>query len=166
MWLKMGIIAFLVGLFWAFYDHYGWRQRLLRFGGWLCDLPDLNGRWEGTVDRVGENDPHTFVLEVRQTFLRIQLYAYSKNSRGSSITAQFVTDHVRGRFRLISTWTCTTKNRTEPEKMDEFLGTSIYDIVEDGAERYLEDFYFTRRDPQTKGKTRLKFAGTTLHNSV
>ncbi|MBK9304694.1 MAG: hypothetical protein IPM94_12645 [bacterium] len=121
---------------------------------------------EGTVERLGENEPHFFVLEIRQTFLRTQLHAYSNNSRGSSIIAQFVTDHLHGRYSLISTWQCRTINRTNPNEMDEFMGTSIYEIVESGDDRYLEDYYFTRRNPQTKGKTRLKFVGRNLRNGV
>lgn len=166
MFLKLGLIVALVGGFWLYFDKWGWRQRVFRLGGWLCDIPDLNGRWEGTVDRVGENDPHLFVQEIRQTFSRIQLYAYSKNSRGQSIVSHFVCDHLKGRYSLVSTWQCRTKNRTDPNGTDEFYGTSIYEIAERDDGRYLEDFYFTRREPQTKGKTILKFAGRKLKNGV
>jgi hypothetical protein len=166
MLLKIGSIIALVGLFWIYFEKYGWRKKLFRLGGWLTDMPDLNGRWEGTVDRLGENDPHVFVLEIRQTYLRTQLHAYTKNSRGSSITTQFVTDHVHGRYSLISTWQCRTKNRSNPNEIDEFLGTSIYEIIQSGEDRYLEDYYFTRRKPQTKGKTRLKFVGKEFRDGV
>jgi len=166
MLLKVGVMITPVGLFWVYFEKHGWRQRAFRIGGWLTDIPDLNGRWEGTVNRLGENDPHTFVLEIRQTYLHTQLHTYSKNSRGSSITTQFVTDRVHGRYSLISTWHCRTKNRADPDEMDEFVGTSIYEIVESNDDRILEDYYFTRRHPQTKGKTLLRLAGKALRDGV
>ncbi|MDQ1240205.1 MAG: hypothetical protein QG577_2391 [Thermodesulfobacteriota bacterium] len=166
MLLKVGMIITCVGLFWVYFDKWGWKQKWVRLGGWLTDIPNLNGRWVGTVDRMGENDPHEFVVEIRQTYLRTQLHTYSKNSRGSSITAQFITDPLHGRYRLISTWECHTKNRIDQSVIDEFIGTSVYSIIEKENERVLEDYYFTRRHPQTTGITQLKYMGKKLQNGV
>lgn len=77
-----------------------------------------------------------------------------------------MTDHLHGQYSLISTWECRTESVVSPSKMDEFCGTSIYRIMEPGDECYLEDYYFTRRDPQTKGKTRLKFVGRNLKGGI
>lgn len=49
--LRAGVIVGSIGLFWLYFERIGWRQRPFRLGGWLCDYPDLNGRWEGTVER-------------------------------------------------------------------------------------------------------------------
>lgn len=166
MLLKCGLMTTCVGLFWVYFDKWGWKERIVRLGGWLTDIPDISGRWEGTVDRLGENAPHPFVIEIRQTFLRVQLHSYSGNSRGKSITTQFVTDPLHARYSLISTWECRTKNRKDPDQLDEFIGTSVYEIIETEGERYLEDYYFTRRNPQTKGRTKLKYAGKQLRNGV
>lgn len=163
---KLGLIISMVGFYWIFFEKWGWKFQIFRLWGWLCDIPDLNGRWEGIVDRIGEDDPHTFAVEIRQTFTKIQLHTFSKNSTGYSICGQFVTDHVQGRYSLISTWHCRTRSRSVKGDFDEFNGTSIFDIFEKEDGRYLEDFYFTRRAVQTKGITKLKFVGEKLKNGI
>ncbi len=160
--LKLGIIITLVGFYWYFFEMWGWKLKFFRLGRWLSDIPDLNGRWEGTLDRQGEHKPHQLVIEIQQTLTKIQVHSYSKNSRGHSIATQFVTDQVGGKYNLIVTWTCRTKNTTNLDEFEEFHGTSIYDIVNGDDGLYLEDDYFTRRTPQTAGRSRLYFVSKEL----
>lgn len=165
MLLKLGIILTLVGCYWGFFEKWGWKCNMFRIWGWLCDIPDLNGRWEGTLDRLTEDNPHQFVIEIQQTLSKIQIHSYSKNSLGHSIVAQFVTDQVGGKYNLITTWTCRTRNTTNSNEFEEFHGTSIYEIVHSDDGLILEDYYFTRRNPQTKGQTRLKLSSKKLKYS-
>jgi hypothetical protein len=157
--LRAGAIATVVGAFWLYFERIGWRQRAFRLWGWLCDYPDLNGRWVGTVDRQGEGSPHAFVMEIRQTYLRITVNTFSANSRGTSLTAALITDELRDNFRLIETWTCRTKKPGGLDAYEDFTGTSVIDISSSGADRFLDDHYFTRRHPQTQGNLKLTYAG-------
>lgn len=64
--LKTGFFVLLVGLFWIFFDRCGWKLKIagVRIARPLCNWPDLNGRWEGVLNRYGENTPHKFVIEI------------------------------------------------------------------------------------------------------
>jgi hypothetical protein len=65
-----------------------WRLPLGRLGGMLCDMPDLNGRWEGTIDRKDSRGPHPHVIEIRQTLTSLHVRNFgdgSESRAGASI---------------------------------------------------------------------------------
>lgn len=171
MFLKVGFVVFSVCLFWIFFDKKFWRWGWLRRIAYFNLPPDLNGRWKGTLQRDGESGPHQFVLEIVQTYSHIQIHTFSSNSHSQSLTASFLTDEGRASYQVIFTWLCTTKQwkvaRTTPASQD-FYGTSIVDISlsKDGPseQRILRDTYFTRRQPQTRGTTELKWQGQRVYN--
>src|SRR5689334_5821176 len=101
---RSGGLLTVIGVFWAFYNKWGWRFRLLRLGGWLCAVPDLNGRWEGTVCRHKDDRPHRFVLEITQTFSALSYQTFSEHSRGESLVAAVCTDQTGTVFSVISLW--------------------------------------------------------------
>jgi len=160
---RVGSISSIVAAFWYYFNRWGWKNRYFRMFGWLCDYPDLNGRWEGTVNRLGENDPHLFVMEIYQTFFEIHVSTFTKNSEGSSIVANLMTDKLRSNFKLIMTWKCRTR-RLGGDGKEEFTGTSIIKLSESGGTRYLDDEYYTRRNPQTQGELHLNFIGNECYN--
>lgn len=103
-------------------------------------------------------------MEIKQTYVRLRATTFSENSRGSSITAALVTDDFRDTFRLIVTWISRTRRLAEQEGYEEFYGTSVIDLSKDGATRYMDDHYFTRRNPQTQGRLRLEWTSAVRLN--
>ncbi|WP_461630859.1 Cap15 family cyclic dinucleotide receptor domain-containing protein [Labilibaculum euxinus] len=164
--LKAGLIMSIVGLYWVFFDKIGWKYDFFRFWGWLTEIPNLNGRFEGFVDRIDENNPHTFVIEIKQTFTSIVVYTYSKNSKGHSITAKFATDELSAKFYFFLNWQCRTKSLKKENEKDDFFGTSIIEVIRDKGIYKLSDEYYTRRNPPTKGVTELEWVGKKLKNEL
>lgn len=161
---KSGIILTLLGLFWGFYIKVGWRWKPLRLWGWLSNVPDLAGRWEGTVCRHKNDTPHSFVIEISQTFNSISYRSFSSHSRGESITASIFSDETGQVFQIVSTWRCTTRKREDPTSEDTFHGTSIWNISFESGKKVIEDSYFTGREPQTKGVLYLEWKSRQLRN--
>jgi len=161
---RSGLIITLVGLFWLYFDKIGWRQSFFRVGGWLCNTPNLNGRWEGKVDRASENTPHGFVVEIRQTFSKLKMHTYSANSKGNSIACRFVTDETEEKYILVVAWKCRTRCFDDQDNYEEFYGTSIIEYSVQGKTRKLEDHYFTDRNPQTRGNIDVAWVGNKLHD--
>lgn len=164
--LKVGAISSAVGAFWILYDRYLWKIKTFRLFGWLCSTPDLNGRWEGVIDRSGENNPHQFVIEIKQTYSKLKYYVYTKNGKGESISTKFIKDEVEGKYKLVSAWKSKTKNLSNPSEYDEFHGMSIMDYCHFDGERYLEDIYFTNRTPRTSGETKVKFVNKSIKGAL
>ena len=169
MFLKVGVVTFIVSMFWLVFDRWGWRWRFVRRLGYFHYPPDLNGRWEGSLQRVGEPEPHAFVCEILQTYSHIKVNAYSRNSRSRSISAVLFRDEIGSAHMLIYTWICTTKHSPSPGTTMDFHGTSIVGLAtnEDSQSKHrrLQDSYFTNRNPQTRGTNELHWKGHKLYNS-
>ncbi len=160
--LKVGAISSVVGAFWILYDKYLWKIGFFRLFGWLCSTPNLNGRWEGIIDRAGEDNPHAFVVEIKQTYSKLKYYVYTKNGKGESVSTKFIKDEVEGKYKLVSAWKSKTRNMENKHEYDEFHGLSIMDYSEFEGGKYLEDIYFTNRAPRTSGETKVKYIGSDL----
>ncbi len=154
--LNIGFATSVVGLFWFLFDQFFWRTRIFQKLG-ISELPDLNGVWVGEIDRLGENKPHRFELRVFQTYSKISIQTNSGNSKGNSICAMFLTDETRRNFDIVNYWSSRTKSRDpNTDHHEEFKGLSLIDIRLRNQEIYLEDYYFTDRNPPSKGKVMLK----------
>lgn len=159
---RVGLVNTLVSAFWWLFDTRLWRIPSLRKFEFLNIPPDLNGRWVGTLKREGSSEaPHPFVMEIFQTYSRVAVITYSSQSKSLSISAQFVSDESRTVFQLIHSWQAETRRMDDPEKSDEFYGTSIIEIENPrsatAAEKTLRDHYFTRRIPHTRGRIEAKW---------
>lgn len=157
--LKVGLMTTVIGLIWFVYDKYLWKIPFFRVMDWLCSTPNLNGRWEGTVDRDGENSPHPFVMEISQTMTKLKFYTYTRRSKGESIAVRIVKDELGEKYKLVAYWRTRAANREDGSRFDEFNGVSVMDISLGDNERRISDFYFTDRTPHTRGKTELKWVG-------
>ena len=81
----VGAYTLLFGLF----NKYLWKWpifRLLR----IVDYPDLNGRWQGFLISSFDNKKRKVFLEIRQTFLEINVDMYSSQSQSTSLIADFI----------------------------------------------------------------------------
>ncbi len=158
-----GLLA-TIGIFWAFYNKWGWRFRLLRLGGWLCSVPDLNGRWEGTVCRHKDDKPHRFVMEITQTFSTLSYQTFSEHSRGESLVAAICVDQTGTVFSVVSLWRTNTRRLDDRTVEDTFEGASFWRLSLAANSKRIEDVYFTRREPPTKGRVELTWTSGSRMN--
>lgn len=75
------VISFLILLPLFYIERIGWRQKVFRFGTNLKHIPDLRGRWEGTIDRHDERGPHPFCIEIHQTDENQCNFIFNKRER-------------------------------------------------------------------------------------
>lgn len=149
---RAGAAFTVLGLFWTAYDRIGWRLRALRLGGWLSPAPDLNGRWEGTLRRHGE-DPsisHPFTVVVKQSYTKFSYRTDSPDSSGHSETAVIrrVDDHT---YEVISSWLTRADALEGEAPRQPFRGCSHWTVHMDEDPPRIEDEYFTERHPPTRG---------------
>lgn len=155
-------LATIASAIWWLIDNHLWRRswarRFLKI-----DTPDLRGRWEGTIDRHGENNPHDFIMEISQSFSALSVRTYSAKSKGSSIVTKLTKDGDDPDYYLYVIWRTSAQNRDDPAAYDDFLGCSKITIgTGPTGERILEDDYFTGRQPQTKGNLQLRWKSPDL----
>jgi hypothetical protein len=148
---KTGVLLTLIGSYWTFFNKIGWKNRFFSLWGWLSSAPDLNGRWEGTICRNRNDEPHPFVIEISQTYSSLTYRTFSLHSRGESIVAQLFVNEEGTVFSLAATWRTTTRRVDDPSAEDSFEGASIWHLSLDSYTKIIEDHYYTRREPQTKG---------------
>jgi hypothetical protein len=151
---KIGILLSLNFICWRLFNRRIWRIPFIR--KYLFDnIPDINGRWEGQIDREGEDGVHSFVLEIKQTLLDIYANGYTSSGGGPSMSIHLCTDSDNSSFFLIYNWICETKNKINNVQSGMFWGTSILKILPDNT---IEGEYFTGRKPyQTRGVTTVNF---------
>lgn len=151
----LGVVPTVIAIFWICFDKFMWRWRILQLFG-VSDLPNLNGRWCGSVHRLGEEGEREFTMIIEQTYTNIYLKTFTKNSRSSSCAATFLIDDTGRNFELLNYWICKTKKRgVKGELMEDFKGFSHIDIKTSGGRVHLEDYYFTDRNPPTRGRITL-----------
>lgn len=161
---KSGSIFTAIGFFWMYFNRRGWKQGLFRYAGWLSSVPDLSGRWEGIVCRHKDDEPHPFVLEITQTFSNISYRTFSRSSKGESITASIFTDENESVYTVYSIWRTSTRKTVDLTEEDYFYGASMWNVSFEGEKKFIEDSYFTGREPQTKGSLRLEWKSNHLLN--
>lgn len=161
---KAGFIIASIGMFWFAYDRWLWRKRL--FSGWFRKIPDLNGRWEGTVCRLKNGTPHFFALEVTQTFTTLTFKTFTDQSKGESIAAIFLQDEHGAVDEVLAYWRTTTRRLDDPSAEDTFEGISRWALSLQENQKRIEDYYFTRREPPTRGVCNLTWVCRERRNCV
>jgi len=172
--VKTGVAFTIASAFWYAYTRWLWRVRGFRMFGWLSPAPDLNGRWEGTVQRTRSDSPHEFVVEVVQSYTSLRFRTFSKDSTGQSIAVAVSKDDEANIFGVVAAWQTTTKKLTKSgapsakEREQTFRGTSHWRIeyIDNpgfkGDQLRIRDKYFTDRD--TSGEVVVTRVGRKLKN--
>jgi hypothetical protein len=164
--LHYGLIILPITLLWWLMEKIGWHWRWVqKIRSSLNFPPDFRGRWEGTLNREGEDNPHRFVLEIRQTLSKIWINTYS--SRGTSISyiVEIATDDSEENFTLCSFWqsdSAEISHRNIPKSI--FYGHSALQLFENETPKKLCGTYFTNREPQTKGRIEVDWISFELKN--
>lgn len=142
-------------IFWLLFIKWLWKLKL--FYPWLVQVPNLSGKWEGTIKsnwRDGAQDPIPMKITIEQTFLNIQVKIKTKESRSFSLSASFNIDKDRGQQQLFYSYLNTPKpgvrERSEIHYGSVLLSFEGFDVDEMDGE------YWTSRE--TTGELHLKRA--------
>jgi len=140
-------------IFWLAFIKWLWKLKL--FYPWLVQVPNLSGKWEGTIKSNwanGMKDPIPMEIAIDQTFLNIQVRIKTYESRSFSLGASFNIDKDRGQQQLFYSYLNTPKpgvrDRSEIHYGSAMLVFDGYDVGE------MEGEYWTSRE--TTGEMHLK----------
>lgn len=130
--------------FWVLFIKYFWRYKL--FYPWLVQVPNLSGKWEGTLRSSWGNSARNAIpieVTIEQTFLSIQVRFRTEESRNYSMGASFNVDKDRGQQELFYSYLNTPKiglrERSEIHYGTALLSCDGFDVNE------MEGEYWTSR---------------------
>lgn len=129
---------------------FGWKCKI--FKGWLVVIPNLSGKWTGTMYSNYGTPPLEIPaeVEIKQTFFHTVVKLKTGESKSNSLVASFDIDKDKGVALLIYSYYNIPK-ATVQDRSEIHYGTTILDISEDETE--LNGFYWTNRE--TKGDMKL-----------
>jgi len=96
VWLETPSVVGVLVFLYAIFDSYLWHSRLFRLLG-IVEIPDLRGRWDGTVTSSWNNKTSPAVLEITQSSSSIIVAMYTLQSESVSQTAEFEVRRADGR---------------------------------------------------------------------
>ena len=160
-------IATTVSLGWYFFDRYIWKWHPFKAA---IGRPNLNGRWVGTLDRDGEESPHRFVLEIRQTCSTLACCTYTDSGNSNSYMAELLTENGQAPHTLVFNWFGGTIGVAKGSKTQagQFYGTTKLRLVvpQAGSPQLTGVYYTDRRPRQTRGTLELEWMSHELKDSI
>ncbi|WP_419776789.1 hypothetical protein [Malaciobacter marinus] len=140
-------------LLWVIFIKWAWKLKI--FYPWLVQVPDLSGKWEGTLKSNWDGTPQEAIkteVAISQSFLHIQVIIKTGESRSYSIGTSFDIDEERGYQQLFYSYLNTPKasvrNRSEIHYGTTLLNFEGFNV------NTLEGEYWTSR--KTTGEIELK----------
>lgn len=123
--------------------NFAWRWSI--FKGWLVPFPNLSGQWEGILKSTHKKAAAEIPikLEIKQTFMHVQIKFYSDESKSNSIVASFNIDKDRDILQLCYSYQNNPK-ATLQKKSPIHYGSVLLDIKERGQQ--MEGQYWTSRN--------------------
>lgn len=85
-WFDAPSVLGFYGVFYFAFDRALWKLRLLRTLG-LVEVPNLNGKWQGTLMPSGAKREREVTLEIQQTWSAISIRLRTKHSASKSMIA-------------------------------------------------------------------------------
>jgi len=147
-WLDAPAVMGFYGLFYAIFDRFLWRMRIVRKIG-LVKLPDLNGTWKGYV--VSSFNQHgtkyNANIEIHQSWTRIGIILKTETSNSQSQIATILTENPNSTV-------LSYEYRNEPKPnaittMHAHRGTARLTLKRES--QVFEGEYYTGRDRQHFG---------------
>ncbi|WP_135604192.1 hypothetical protein [Methanococcoides sp. NM1] len=149
----IGPSAIVIGIL-ALYDKHLWKLPVMN---WMNTTPNLNGTYEGKIiyHYNGQNGTKACKLQIKQTCSMIKVKTiFSKNGENdtqSVSTESFIKTDEAGDQHLYFYYqnrgSCQNGDTLGPHD-----GINVLEIQQNGEEIKLEGYYFTNRNPQTKGR--------------
>lgn len=141
------------------YDRWLWKLPVF---SWLVNVPNLNGKYRGSVEYHwdGKNQKKECTLEIRQTASHIKVDGeFSKkneNDTTSESKLAFFTMDNTGAHKLYIYYQ-NEGSGVAGDTLNQHEGFEVLRVKEeDNRNITLTGYYFTNRDPQTKGRINLK----------
>ncbi len=138
---------------WTMFIKWFWKWKI--FYPWLVQIPNLSGKWEGTL-KSNWNDcklePIPIEMTITQSFLHIQIKIKTGESRSHSIGSSFDIDEERGHQQLFYSYVNTPKAGVRGRSAIHY-GTSLLNFEGFNVDT-LEGEYWTSRE--TTGELELK----------
>ncbi len=152
--LHYGYIIAPVSILWFLLDHYLWHTRLFQSIRKSLNIPpDLQGRWEGTLENADGSEPQKFVIEVKQTLTMLRVHSFSSIGHSTSILTEVAADSHEDHFMLGYLW--QGEMNTSMKDMHQginFYGYTMLYLHEKESPKVLKGTYFTNLQPsQTRG---------------
>lgn len=149
----VGVLVLLYALF----DSHLWHWRVFHWLG-VVEIPDLRGRWWGTITSSYNTVTTPAALEITQTSSSIVVAVYTGDSESLSQTAEFEVRKADGRPVLRYFF----ENRPDARAaagMERHEGTAELVYFEDRQprQRQLQGSYYTGRSRQTFGRMEFNF---------
>ena len=121
--LHYGAVTVPLSFILYYFKKLGWRSNFWKWAAKIIHFPpDLRGRWEGKLDRIGENNPHDFVIEIKQTMTELKVCTYSESGMSESLI-----DTIKG-FTMLKL------------------------IIHNQEKKLVGEYFTNRKPTQTKGK--------------
>lgn len=126
-----------------------WKLKI--FQKWLVLIPNLNGKWEGTIDSTAI-DPWKLEdckniktkLIIKQTLFSISCYMKTDQMSSRSLSADFIIDEKNQKQQLIYTYQSIPKQTVQYWSPIHF-GTVLYDLDDPYQVNALDGNYWTGR---------------------
>ena len=147
------LVATLLG----FYDKWLWKFPVLNL---LVRIPNLNGEYEGTVEYHwdGENQNKRCNLQIQQTasFIKIKCFfeREGENETSSESKKTFFDTDEMGNYSLYFYYG-NKGSCKDGDTLDQHEGMTILEVTKKDKDIKLEGYYFTNRNPQTKGRIKV-----------
>ena len=146
-----------------FFCNVAWKWSLFR--KWLVLVPDLNGKWTGTLisdwvnpDTNNKLPPIDWTLTIKQSLFRISCVLKTGESSSCSITSTFMIDPDNQVCRLVYTYQ-NDPAQTIQDRSRIHYGTAMLDVKEEDRSVVLDGSYFTGRNTSGQMNFKLKEIG-------
>lgn len=143
----------LITLTLLFINRIGWKWQIFK---WLIDVPNLNGRYEGTLVSSYKGERKDCVLEIKQTASHIHIFAYfgdlrtdEKTSKSISVSEQIVQEK-NGLYKVF--YIFSNESDTLQIQLNNHEGTSKLSYYPD-VKRLEGDYYNQRGNTGTLNLT-------------
>ena len=144
----------IVLLLFSLYEKYLWKLPILEKG---CKIPNLIGTYKGHIDYYwdGKNQKKDLILKIEQNCSTIKISTeFSKvgenNTSSKSMNSIIRTDEMGD--HTIYLYYQNLGSEKNGDTLNQHNGVNVLDVEINESEIILKGFYFTDRDPQTKGQ--------------
>jgi len=136
---------------------------------YLFNMPVLQGRYEGYIYYIhpisGHEERKKCAIEIIQSGSKVKVNSYFQYQNGaekspSTSMVETIKKEPDGSYTIVFTYL----NKGIPGKFQEHSGTNILRFIKNDDGQLLKGDYYTNREPQTKGRIKVKFISKKIKN--